>query len=141
MQSYDGKFPVGLPPWMLEKQLYAAEERARKAEEFFVKTRPSVIRFAKAMAAELKSEYPESGWLKESYAFLESRLDSNVRELHAVLNCGNGIYAKKQCIDAANFAMMIFDKIVAGEQTKKAEEDALKIDASIARALKRAKGK
>jgi LPS O-antigen subunit length determinant protein (WzzB/FepE family) len=137
---YDAKFP-GQPPWLLEKRLQAAEKRAQKAEEFLVKTRPSVIRFAEAMAAELKANDDKSAWLKESYLSLKNRLDSNVKELHAALDCANGAIVRKQCIDVANFAMVIFDKILAEDQTKKVDEDALKINASIARALKRAKGK
>jgi len=86
-------------------------------------SRPALEEFEKAMELELQANDHKTGWINESFAFLEDRLDANVVDLHKVLDRGDTDAVKRQCCDVANFAMMIFDKI-SKEETEDGESAA-----------------
>jgi len=76
--------------------------------------RKSVKVFAEAMELKLKENdykggwHDRSGWDEENFAYLLRRLKEEVVELeNSAHNSHKEI--KKECVDVANFAMMIFD--------------------------------
>ena len=78
--------------------------------------RKSITEFAKAMENKLKKhddDYGESGWLKPTcnISFLIERLSQErIEAVNAYKDC-DPEDLKAECVDVANFAMMIYDRI------------------------------
>lgn len=75
-----------------------------------MKIRPEIQKFAEAMENKLRKhdeERGETGWRGEGFAYLLDRLEDEVDELK---NIETDIDEKEECVDIANFAMMIFDR-------------------------------
>lgn len=77
-----------------------------------MKMRPEVKNFAALMEAKLKKNDWKGGWKNESVAHMINRLNEEVAELNDVaFKTSNGQDIIYECIDVANFAMMITDLI------------------------------
>jgi hypothetical protein len=112
MHSYEP-----LPPHIYEERLRECEKKLREANAFHVENPPSVIKFAIDMAKALKAkQHTCTQWRAEDYASIEYKLDKDVQELHATVDCANGVLVQQACIEVANQAMMIYDKIDKEEQ-------------------------
>jgi len=75
-----------------------------------IKLRPALQKFAEAMEIKLRKhdkERGEVGWHEEDFDYLFDRLQDEMEELAKVE--GNSKYTQGECVDIANFAMMIFD--------------------------------
>ena len=82
----------------------------------FIDIRQAVINFAEAMECKLKTkdtEHGKTGWLDTSCNInhLLERLIEEVDEAKDALNDCNSEALSKECVDIANFAMMISDRI------------------------------
>lgn len=74
--------------------------------------RPELLKFAAAMEKTLKQNDHKVGWKGFSVFWLMERLYEEVGELEkSFMNPPEDIrkQAQKECVDVANFAMMIFD--------------------------------
>ncbi|MCG3177033.1 MAG: hypothetical protein MOGMAGMI_01999 [Candidatus Omnitrophica bacterium] len=71
--------------------------------------RPSVMRVAREMEAVLKENDHKGGWQNCPMEYLRDRLHQEVRELDRALLDGDPKNITKECIDVANFAMMLRD--------------------------------
>jgi len=74
--------------------------------------RKAVEDFAHAMEAKLSLNDHKGGWDKESVDWLFSRLQEEVEELRIEMSKSNRFSSLilQECIDVANFAMMIYDR-------------------------------
>lgn len=72
--------------------------------------RPPVFKFAKLMEAKLKDNDHKGGWDQDTIEQLRYKLECEVIELKNVLECFDSpIEVIYECVDVANFAMMIAD--------------------------------
>jgi NTP pyrophosphatase (non-canonical NTP hydrolase) len=81
-----------------------------------LEARESINTFAVAMETKLRikdDDLGTNGWLHDetSIEFLVDRLKEEVEELLEVFNDCKPNSMKEECIDVANFAMMIYDRI------------------------------
>lgn len=53
-------------------------------------------------------------WYNETYAYLRSRIDDELKELDEAIANGKHIDARTECADVANFLMMINDNLAYG---------------------------
>lgn len=90
-----------------------------------IKMRPEVVWFSIQMEKVLRDHDHKGGWDECENRWLFTRLEEEIGELHEALNVGwleriegygkaltiNRKRAIKECVDIANFAMMIADNI------------------------------
>lgn len=74
-----------------------------------VELRPALAQFAGEMEAVLKQNDHKGGWKDCPMEYLRDRLHQEVRELDRALLDGDPKNITKECIDVANFAMMLRD--------------------------------
>ena len=72
--------------------------------------RKTVADFAEAMEKVLRENDHKGGWEDASEFYFFGRLTEELAELQWALFEGNFESMKKEAVDVANFAMMIFDK-------------------------------
>ena len=85
--------------------------------------RPAVERFALTMEKKLKTKDEErgpEGWLNHgcTIKFLKERLAEEQEELDTAFDDCHSEELMAECVDVANFAMMIFDKLLAQKEIK-----------------------
>lgn len=76
----------------------------------YFELRPELKTFAEVMEIYLRLNDPNGGWKDESLEYLFNRLEDEVSEMRTALSNPDfpeGI--QTECVDIANFAMMIFD--------------------------------
>ena len=71
--------------------------------------RPAVIAFANALEAKLKVNDYKGGWADCSNEYLMDRLEGEVRELNFAVDRQTAERIRAECVDVANYAMMVFD--------------------------------
>ena len=86
--------------------------------------RPEVEEFSQAMERILRQNDDKGGWRGESSLYFLSRLMTEVGELSVAIESDayGALEVQHECVDVANFAMMIFDIL----KTDAAEEYALR---------------
>lgn len=76
--------------------------------------RSEVKTFAKLMEAKLKQNDWKGGWENETIISMLNRLNEEVVELNEITLCStNSFEIIDECVDVANFAMMITDLIIS----------------------------
>ena len=74
--------------------------------------RSEVKNFAALMEAKLKKNDWKGGWKNESIVDMLNRLNEEVAELNQIaFESSDGLDIRDECIDVANFAMIISDLI------------------------------
>ena len=72
--------------------------------------REELLNFATDMEITLKLNDYKGGWEHESVDYLMKRLDDGITELKIALDFAQSAEEKKrECVDVANFAMMLYD--------------------------------
>jgi hypothetical protein len=80
--------------------------------------RPEVAEFAVAMEAKLRKNDHKTGWHDQPIEAHIKLLDIERMELDVALEFLTDEEAAKECIDLANFALIIRDKLLARMKTK-----------------------
>lgn len=97
----------------LKTKISEVETQLAKKEKELNEIRPEVLKFAKAMEKKLKENDHKGGWKDCDISYLNHSLNEEVSELQsAILEEG---YITDECVDIANFAMMIFDILKENE--------------------------
>jgi hypothetical protein len=73
--------------------------------------RPAVIEFAQAMEDKLRKNDHKQGWRTYPISAIRRLLGIEVSELDVALDFDIGLDAPSECVDIANFAMMLRDRI------------------------------
>lgn len=75
--------------------------------------RPSVVRMARHMEAQLRANDSRGGWQNCTKEYLEERIEQNLKDLRACSGSEGGFesflstHIQRTCADIANFAMML----------------------------------
>ena len=103
--------------WLCRK-CHALRHRKKQNQEIGDKIRimrPTLRRFAKMMELKLKDNDHKSHWHHSTIGYLKGRLHDEVKELDNA-KCYNDMV--EECLDIANFAMMIADNLYREEGAK-----------------------
>lgn len=73
--------------------------------------RPEVMEFAQAMEAKLRKNDHKQGWRTYPISALRRLLGIEVSELDVALDFDIGLDAPSECVDIANFSMMLRDRL------------------------------
>lgn len=69
--------------------------------------RPSVVRFARLMEAQLRKNDSRGGWSNCDRVYFMEKLEINLRDLGHDLRAGAHEAVQRDCADLGNFAMML----------------------------------
>lgn len=78
-----------------------------------IEARPEVVEFAEAMEAKLRKNDHKTGWHDQPIEAHIKLLRIEMMELDVALDHLGDEMAAKECIDVANFALIIRDKLLA----------------------------
>ena len=84
--------------------------------------RPSVMRFAKHMEAQLLKNDSRGGWAACDRVYLLEKLEANLRDLKYNLAAGEFEAAQRDTADLANFAMMLNENEYIRHHAEKREK-------------------
>ena len=81
-----------------------------RKENMSIRLREEVRKFAEAMELNLRDNERRGGWENETYEYLFAMAKDNIRIAEDIKS--SGFIKDKQCVDAANFLMMIRDNSI-----------------------------